>query len=521
MVLDFVPGQSLEEYIREGALSINTTLNIASQLAEALAYAHSNGIFHRDLKPTNVLLVENNDETLSVRLIDFGVAKLSLAQEPTIVQGITVVGTPQYMSPDQVNGHRYDARSEIYSLGCIMFECLTGGPPFRGDTAMELIARHSKDKPPNMAALAKQEIPKELQAVVDRCLMKAPKDRYESMTELKDEIDALIAITRDSNQAGSISISSEPSRQGKSNSRILILSVSLLVIVFAVFSFKLMSETKKTDTETTKKTQKAEISRFIFNGQSVEPALNVHDDDLKELSRKSFSKLYLSDTPIKGSGFRYLKECQIKFINLDRSAIENRYFKYLNQLPDLHDLSLSETDTNIDGLKQLTDVELHGLHVTGCRDFNDECLDLVIERWPNIKALSVGRTGITDDALTKIARMPNLTYLGITGMKASKEQLEALKKSTIRELFCAESTIDDSGLSTIATIKSLKIVSIRDCHSLSNDAIEQFKKSRPDVDCRVIGGQLRKKRVDELKSLLIDSEEVMDMDGKSGITHNR
>ncbi|MBX9667594.1 MAG: hypothetical protein K2X93_08260 [Candidatus Obscuribacterales bacterium] len=152
---------------------------------------------------------------------------------------------------------------------------------------------------------------------------------------------------------------------------------------------------------------------------------------------------------------------------------------------------------------------------------NDQCLDLVIERWPNINALSVGLTGITDDAFTKIANMPNLTYLGITGMKASKEQIEALKESRIRELFCAESTIDDTGLSAIASIESLEFVSIRDCHSLSDDAIEQFKKSRPDVDFRAIGSQLRNKRVDELKSLLIDSEEVMDMEDKRGITHNR
>ncbi len=509
MVLDFVPGQSLESYIRNGPLPVDTTLSIVSQLAEALGYAHGNGIFHRDLKPSNVLIIEN-EETLSVRLIDFGVAKLSFAQEPTIVQGITVVGTPAYMSPDQVNGFQYDARSEIYSLGCILFECLTGRPPFCGENAMEMISRHSIDKPPKMADLVRKEIPKEVQQVVDRCLMKAPRDRYASMIELQEELEL---IRTNISQSPSKTASSEPARPGKQIlwGAILGLSVIGIIVAFTMISFSLMSDMQKLETANkTKLPEAPPTSRFVFHSRSVQPALSVTDQDLKELSNKIVSRLYLCDTPVRGTGLKYLTECEVKMLNLDRSALEDRYFKYINQLPNLRALSVSETNTSIEGLKQLTNVDLRALNVTGCRKFDDSCIDFVINRWPAIQTLSVGLTGITNDALPKIARLPNLTYLGITGMKSSGQQFSALADSNIKELYCAESSIDASGLKAIARMKALKIVSVRDCHALADRSIENFRKSRPDVDCHVIGGQLRKNRVDELNSLLINSEETLE-----------
>lgn len=189
MVMEFFSSSSLETLILEnGALPPGVVLHIGATLCEALTLAHEQGIFHRDLKSSNILVSGFDTRTPDIRLIDFGVALVKRAhQEPTIIQGITVVGTPRYMPPDQAFGKVYDSRSEIYSLGCVLFEALTGRLPFVADTAMELVSMHANEEPPWLAdANPDVEYPEGLESLITSCLAKDPDERFQSMSELRD-----------------------------------------------------------------------------------------------------------------------------------------------------------------------------------------------------------------------------------------------------------------------------------------------------------------------------------------------
>lgn len=191
MVMELSSGISLAQYLEaNGPLSEELAVVLFEKICLALQYAHDKGVYHRDLKPSNFVILENAGQP-DIQVIDFGVAQIKHErQEPTIVQGRTVAGTPAYMSPDQVSGLPYDARSEIYALGCVMFEALTGRVPFLGDTSMETLTMHANAPPPALSDF-QDEISEELDAIVLTCLAKEPDERFQSMQELASGLQRL------------------------------------------------------------------------------------------------------------------------------------------------------------------------------------------------------------------------------------------------------------------------------------------------------------------------------------------
>ena len=179
-VMPYIAGESLRQRLdREHQLSIDQALSIARQVASALDYAHAQGVVHRDIKPENILLV--GDE---VMVADFGLARavFSAASERLTKSGIAV-GTPAYMSPEQASGdERVDGRSDIYSLGCLVFEMIAGMPPFRGVTAQAIIAHHVKTPPPLLCA-ERESCPESVDAAVQQALAKVPADRFRTAGE--------------------------------------------------------------------------------------------------------------------------------------------------------------------------------------------------------------------------------------------------------------------------------------------------------------------------------------------------
>ncbi len=185
MVMEYVRGVSLEQRIREsGPLPLSEALRLFANVASALSYAHEKGIFHRDIKTSNIVVTE---DTKDVRIIDFGVALFANqdAQQSTVVGGRTIVGTPAYMPPDQANGLEYDARSELYSLGCVLFESLSGQTPFAGATALEVLSKHACASAPTLSSLTDCDFPSSVESLLAKCLEKDPDDRFQSMNEFQ------------------------------------------------------------------------------------------------------------------------------------------------------------------------------------------------------------------------------------------------------------------------------------------------------------------------------------------------
>jgi len=181
LVMPFVPGESLQQRLqRVGPLDVIDTVRIGQQVAEGLAAAHAQGLVHRDIKPANILLERNVDRVL---LTDFGLARA--ADDASLTQSGVVAGTPQYMSPEQARDDAIDARTDLFSLGTVLYTLLAGHSPFRAETAMAVLRRVCEDTPRPLREI-NPAVPVWLEAIVSRLHAKSPADRFQSASDVAD-----------------------------------------------------------------------------------------------------------------------------------------------------------------------------------------------------------------------------------------------------------------------------------------------------------------------------------------------
>ncbi|MGI8961311.1 MAG: protein kinase domain-containing protein [Bryobacteraceae bacterium] len=199
IAMEYVPGKTLDQLIGRKGLRVNETLKYGVQIADALAQAHAAGIIHRDLKPSNIIVGENGH----VKVLDFGIAKLTeiatdgfgetatmRAQERVSTEEGAIVGTVAYMSPEQAEGKKVDARSDIFSFGSMLYEMVTGRQAFHGDSKMSTLSAILKEEPKPASAVA-ADVPRDLEKVILRCLRKGPDRRFQHMADVKVALEEL------------------------------------------------------------------------------------------------------------------------------------------------------------------------------------------------------------------------------------------------------------------------------------------------------------------------------------------
>jgi eukaryotic-like serine/threonine-protein kinase len=189
IVMEYVEGRTLRDVLKDqGRLPIHRAMEITAEVCGALDFSHRNGIVHRDVKPANVMITP----TGAVKVMDFGIARALSSNSVTVTQTAAVIGTAQYLSPEQARGEPVDARSDVYSTGCLLYELITGNPPFVGDSPVAVAYQHVRENAVAPSAI-NPEVPRPLDSIVMKALAKNPLNRYQSAGEMRADLQRALA----------------------------------------------------------------------------------------------------------------------------------------------------------------------------------------------------------------------------------------------------------------------------------------------------------------------------------------
>ncbi len=244
IVMDFLEGETLLKVLKkEGRVGVKRCVKILTQVCEAVAHMHNQKIIHRDIKPGNIMLVETANDTDVVKMFDLGFAKIRAepgTNRGDLTQFGDVLGTPLYMSPEQTQGHPLDSRSDIYSIGCVMYEMLCGSAPLVGSSVLETMQMQVKEKPKALDETRPDlYIPEQLSNIAFQAMEKDPDARYQSVSDLKRDLES-VALSLSGKMTSSVTLpgisklKQLPPERPKPPIPIIIIGLLLACIIFFV-----------------------------------------------------------------------------------------------------------------------------------------------------------------------------------------------------------------------------------------------------------------------------------------------
>jgi serine/threonine protein kinase len=508
MVLDFVEGMSLSELINQrGPLSAELALDIFAQIASALAHAHDRGVLHRDLKPGNIMICETRGQRPIAKLIDFGIAKdLHSGPERGLTATGEVLGSPAYMSPEQTSGSKIDQGTDIYSLGCVMFEALTGTPPFHGATAIDIIFQQINSEAPLLKERSRSNFPQALEEIVAQALQKDPQKRQHSMIELYDQLTEVAIRQKKTNT------NAAPGELKKPSSflakALLACCAVLLTAILGMDTYLILQKQKQEDERlqlksANDKATKDAIARNAINALDISPNSvardmiraglagrdrqisgrvkvqdQIADDVLDEFGSGKAGAFTSNGQPIgwmvdieeskvKGPGLAYLIRYPVTNLSLDHSSVTDRAFLEIVHMPVLEELQIDGTDITNAGLKLLTKAKLHRLSVR-----SDHIDNLGMKNLSEIKTvthLQCGRNDeITGAGYAYLQRLPKLTRLDVQRNPMDLNSIRAIARLTnLNYLNLSETNIDDEELKIICSMQNLTHLDLWNCKKIT------------------------------------------------------
>ncbi|HEY9679339.1 MAG TPA: serine/threonine-protein kinase [Drouetiella sp.] len=406
LAMEFVQGETLEALLKTRVLMLDDTIDMFMQICAGLAHAHERGIVHRDIKPSNIMILDQlplNTEG-SVKILDFGIAKL-MQHEGGEIQALTktgeIFGSPLYMSPEQCSGELVDSRSDIYSLGCVLFEALTGAAPFIGENALATMMLHQSSPTPLLReASLGAEFPNELQQIIQTMLAKEPTQRYQKLTEAMED---LAAIKRGQTPNRSVAISKLNIARPVSSKQLTfgrgaywgILSANavtscLLTAMITHFGFTQNSGTTVPQVSTLVTSSSPQYSPIVqeknenllneiaagkatfkirydfndaqlsaFKGYKGAQILDIANADVTDTGLKFLSDSNLLNLTVRGCAIKTINSVAnfhyLQSINLKDTQVDDRAVPVLLSLKNLYIVDLSKTMISNDGLRKLTE----------------------------------------------------------------------------------------------------------------------------------------------------------------------
>ena len=506
LIMDFVRGESLQDLInRNGPLPLQEALGYAGQICDALSHAHSHGVVHRDIKPSNIMLEASERGKPMVKIVDFGLAKQVDDQSGFISQGSTV-GTPLYTSPEQVKNEIVDYRSDIYSLGCVLFAMLTGKPPFRGETAMATFEMHvnrdvSEISLDDCLESLSEESREDLEDIIRHSMTKSPDGRYQDIMEFKADLQELmleethILKHEDDNLQSRMMVLTLDSLSKPKIGAIVALTVFLLVAVGLQLNLSLsQSAANRAEvrlapfiTSSLDDIPGDIIFRVRRNGSCVwMGSCAMKDEDIKSLKDNKLEALELRGLAMKGTGFKYLAGKTILRLSIRDTKIDNVNLRYLNDIKGLENLDLSYSGVSDEGIANLApNPGLEGLVLSGCRGITSRSIPLIVERFPNLTGLVLNFTSTDGSELAKLQGLKSLSHLSLTGLKLKDEDVLPLAsmKSLLSLNVSNNKSLTDRSVDLLKGSRKLLSLNVINCPGISETATARFQKGHP--RCRV------------------------------------
>lgn len=418
MALEFVDGKTLGQILKNRQLSIDEAVPLFIQICFGLAHAHESGIVHRDVKPNNIMILNNMDWGTegSVKILDFGIAKLA-QHEGGEIQALTrtgeIFGSPLYMSPEQCLGGKLDHRSDIYSLGCVFFEALTGTPPFVGENAMATMMMHQRSEIPTLKeASLGNDYPPALEQIVRRMLAKDPNERYQNLGYAAHDLaDMKRGVKVDRNPLATVPRPVKPAvtapdmvKIERSHFYLTLISTAALCAILTGTATQMLRPVKHASTvqQVAQQTPPETSALHDYKG-----GLASDDTSVAELQKKidrREGEFFISNYPTD------------KTMEIFRDYEDAQYI-------ELTDCAVSDA-----GLKNLNKSKVLNLILAGDKNIRnaDE-----LSKFEYLQRLNLENTNITDEALVKLAKLPMLEKLDISGTNnVSEKGLMALGSAT-------------------------------------------------------------------------------------------
>lgn len=430
LVMELLQGETLAARLkRTGQLPLDEAAPLFAQLCRGLAYAHERGVVHRDIKPSNIILLRDSrtNAAPAVKILDFGIAKFAQL-EGSDSQALTrtgeIFGSPLYMSPEQCMGQKVDQRTDVYSLGCVFYEALTGAPPFVGENALSTMMKHRNESALTLRdASIGLHFPPKVESIIKSMLAKSPSDRYSDLSLVAEELENLNV---DDANISKPALSVKENHIGKwSGRRAISLTVVVIVLIFLVGRFVSLKTTKSGTIQT------KNIAKLPKNGTANLPLVDLKagasnappaDDSMSEIERQEWLE-------------NKLNRAEYGHLTLTGAELDDRSFKLIAE-KGRHITSISFFDCS------LQDPDFSRLSVLKLREIKVQRSPLSlsairkIAAFKHLKSLILADGKVTDDVIPAICAMSNLVLVDLTGSSVSNEAAQhLLKLPKLEQLF--------------------------------------------------------------------------------------
>lgn len=555
LVMDFIEGETLDELIADGKLSdLDKIIEIFAQLLDGLGHAHSKGIVHRDLKPGNVMIKGAlNSDRFVVKLMDFGIAKTNAKDSDSAfrTQLGLVLGSPLYMSPEQTVTPDVDQRSDIYSVGCMLYETLTRRPPFRGANMLETMTMH-RSTPAEKIANQIGHLPKaapvaeKIEVVVRKAMEKSPKDRYQNCGELRAALREVQKLLRE------VEIAELDARKAKARSmyaRIALAVCALGLTGLAVFGLLAIMESdikppapkKEISTDLNvvaaregmlgrtwndywvsfdKPEQKLELKpdikftdlprakvKTVAVGHRIEQTGDKKSDYIRDISGISYltnlRRINVKNMELDEANIKEI--CKIKTLEdilITDTPLPAGSARYLAALPNLRHLALENCSLQAQDVKSISNLSLLIKLSLDGNDLNNPAVLKPVSKMRALTSLSLSDSSVTDAGIDGIYKLPNVTTLKIDGRLLT---LAAMKKiAQMRNLefvmVSLSKKLDDRAIGELSKLPKLKRLDLERCPNVTDGCIDSLIRMRSLEVLRILGTSISDEAVVRLKS---------------------